>query len=199
MEPPGIRSQTSALSLEEWASLPEEVPGELVDGALAEEELPSYVHEFVIAWLLHALLGWVLPRGGFAGGSEAKFAVAAGRGRKPDLSVYFPGRRPPATARLISTPPDIVVEVVTATPADARRDRVDKLRDYARFGVRYYWLVDPELRTFEVLELGADGRYVHALAEELGVVSPPGCEGLRIDLSALWTEVDRLLAGGAGA
>lgn len=189
----------SAISLEEWASLPEEVSGELIDGALTEEESPSYVHEFVIAWLLHALMEWVLPRGGFAGGSEAKFAVAAGRGRKPDLSVYFPGRRPSATARLISTPPDIMVEVVTATPADARRDRVDKLRDYARFGVRYYWLVDPELRTFEVLELGADGRYVHAIAEEVGVVFPPGCDGLAIDLSALWAEVDRLLAGGVGA
>jgi hypothetical protein len=47
------------------------------------------VHEFVIAWLLHAVLGWVLPRGGFAGGSKAKFAVAAGRGRKPDLSVLW--------------------------------------------------------------------------------------------------------------
>lgn len=175
--------------------MPEDVPGELVDGALSEEESPSYVHEFVIAWLLHALLGWVLPRRGFAGGSEAKFAVAAGRGRKPDLSVYFPGRRPPAMARLISTPPDIVVEVVTATPADARRDRVDKLRDYARFGVHYYWLVDPELRTFEVLELGADGRYVHAIAEGAGVISPPGCEGLAINLSMLWAEVDRLLSG----
>ena len=45
----------------------------------------------------------------------------------------------------------------------------------------------------QVLELGTDGRYVHAIAEEAGVVSPPGCEGLAIDLSALWIEVDRFL------
>ncbi|HZN95914.1 MAG TPA: Uma2 family endonuclease [Myxococcales bacterium] len=133
------------------------------------------------------------PEGRVRRQSGAKFAVAAGRGRKPDLSVYFPGHRPPATAPLIRTPPDIVVEVVTPTSEDARRDRVDKLRDYARFGVRYYWLVDPELRTFEVLEHGSDGRYVHATAEEAGVVSPLGCEGLAVDLSALWSEVDRLL------
>lgn len=43
-----------------------------------------------------------------------------------------------------------------------------------RFGVRWYWLVDPVARTFEVYELAADGRYIRALAAADGDVTPPG-------------------------
>jgi len=50
-----------------------------------------------------------------------------------------------------------------------------------------------ELRSLEILELGPDRRYVHALGATSGVIeSVPGCEGLRIDLDALWDEVERL-------
>jgi len=181
------------LSLDEWFALPEDEPGELVDGRLVEEEVSDYLHELLVMLLGRLLGNWISPQGGLVAGSEAKFAVGSGRGRKPDLTVYLPGSRRPPARGLIRVPPDIAIEIVSPTPRDGRRDRVEKLADYAAFGVSWYWLLDPQLRSLEVLELDAQGRYLHVLGASTGTLTKiPGCEGLTLDLDALWAAIDEL-------
>ena len=183
------------MTVSEWEALPEDESGELVDGLLVEEEVPDFIHEAVISWLLATFRTWVIPRGGYAFGSEAKFVVGPSRGRKPDVSVFFTrkGRIPRRGAGRAA--PDIMVEVLSPTPRDGRRDRVEKLEDYARFGVPFYWIVDPEQRSIEILERSVDGRYVHALGIlDQRVEQVPGCEGLVLDAGALWSEMDDLFA-----
>jgi len=181
------------LSLEEWFALPEDEPGELVEGRLEEEEVPDYLHELLVALLVRLLGNWTSPQGGLVAGSEAKFAVGAGRGRKPDLTVYLPGSRRPPARGLIRVPPDIAIEVVSPTPRDGRRDRVEKLADYAAFGVAWYWILDPQLRSLEILELDAQRRYLHVLGASAGTLENiPGCEGLKLDLDSLWAAIDAL-------
>lgn len=181
------------LSLDEWFALPEDEPGELVDGRLEEEEVSDYLHELLVMLLGRLLGNWIFPRGGLVAGSDAKFAVSTRRGRKPDLTVYFPGSRRPSARGLIRVPPDIAVEIVSPTPRDGRRDRVEKMADYAAFGVAWYWLLDPQLRSLEILELAAQGRYLHVLGASSGTLQEiPGCEGLALDLDALWAAIDEL-------
>lgn len=188
-EPPAERRITFA----DWISLPEDEPGELVDGRLVEEEVPDAVHEVIVAWVIRVLGGWLVPQGGLVLGSEAKYAVSAVSGRKPDASAYMPGSRKPPRRGPISAPPDLMVEVLSPSPRDARRDRVEKLYEYASFGVRWYWIIDPQGRTLEILELGTDHRYVHTRSAAEGIVDGlPGLDGLTLDLDALWSEVERL-------
>jgi Uma2 family endonuclease len=68
----------------------------------------------------------------------------------------------------------------------------DKKVEYAAFQGSYYWLVDPQARTLEVLELGADGRFSVALSAAEGVQVVPGCAGLELELGALWASIDAL-------
>ncbi len=130
--------------------MPEDEPGELIDGHLVEEEMPDAMHETIVSWLNALLRAWVVPRAGFVLGSGAKFRVSTGRGRKPDLTVYLPGGRVPPRRGVIRVPPDIAIEVITPTPRDERRDRIEKVDDYAAFGVRYYWIVDSHARTLAI-------------------------------------------------
>jgi Uma2 family endonuclease len=180
------------LTLEEWAAMDEDEPGELVDGRLEEEEVSSAVHEIVVMWLGRVLGNW-LGEQGWILGSDAKYAVGHDRGRKPDITVYLPGRNQKIPRNgALSTPPDIAVEVVSSTPRDERRDRIEKMAEYASFGIRFYWILDPRLQSLEVWEL-TDGRYARAAyATEGTMMNVPGCEGFSIDLDALWRKLSEL-------
>lgn len=181
-----------ALSMAEWAALGEDEPGELVDGRIEEEETPDAIHELAVTWLAALFRHWLRGEG-FVFGSEIKLALQR-TGRKPDLSVYFPGRNPPPRRGALLEPPDIVVEVVTPTPRDERRDRVEKMDEYGLFGVRWYWIVDPALASLEVFSLDADGHYKKVLGATGGAHPAPGCDGLVVDVGALWAELARLAA-----
>src|SRR5687768_7476407 len=83
------------LSDEAWIALDEDEPGELVDGVLVEEEMPDFAHDTTVAFLTWLLMSWSHENGGHVAVSEVKYLIRPGRGRKPDLSMYFPGSRPP--------------------------------------------------------------------------------------------------------
>lgn len=85
-----------------------------------------------------------------------------------------------------------VLPRASTSPDDRRRDRVEKLREYARFGVRFHWLLDPEARTLELLELGVAGSYTHPTDTAEGSMEVPGCSGLMLDLDEPRAEVERL-------
>ena len=105
--------------------------------------------------------------------------------------MVFLGERPKLLDALVRVSPHVVVEVLSPRPRDVRRDRVDKLADYGAARAKYYWIIDPQVRTLEIFELGARGRFSHALAAKEGrLARVPGCDGLKLDLDDLWAALD---------
>jgi len=80
---------------------------------------------------------------------------------RPDVVGFRRERLKDTETRPVTVVPDWVCEI--QSPSTARRDRVTKRHLYAKHGVSHYWLIDPDTRTLEALEL-RDGMWI-----ELGV------------------------------
>src|SRR5262249_25430488 len=56
---------------------------------------------------------------------------------------------------------DLVMEVVSGTPEDRKRDYVRKRREYAKARISEYWIVDPEDKEITVLTLEGKSYKIH--------------------------------------
>ena len=53
----------------------------------------------------------------------------------------------------ITGAPELMIEIVSPGHENARRDRVAKRQVYGKYGVKEYWIADPENRSLEVYRL----------------------------------------------
>jgi len=92
-------------------------------------------------------------------------------------------------AAFVALAPDWVAEVLS--PGTERFDRGDKLAVYAREQVAWVWLVNPRLRTLEILQLGSDGRWIlrGTYHGNIKVRAEP-FDAIEFDLGALWANVE---------
>ena len=105
----------------------------------------------------------------------------------PDLAGWRRERLPALPeAAWFELAPDWVCEVLSTSTA--RVDRVEKLPIYAAAGVRHAWLIDPDLRTLEVLE-NQDGRWLLLGARENdNPIQLPPFDAIAFPLSTLWAD-----------
>jgi Uma2 family endonuclease len=77
-----------------------------------------------------------------------------------------------------------VIEVLS--PSTAARDRARKAQLYARYGVRHYWLVDPDARRIECLELEGAAYAQRRWLDGDGVLESGLFAGLPIKGAMIW-------------
>ncbi|MFD0959717.1 Uma2 family endonuclease [Paenibacillus chungangensis] len=76
---------------------------------------------------------------------------------QPDVLMIHRSRLQIITKRGIEGAPDLVVEIVS--PGSRSRDRITKLRLYARHDVPEYWVIDADSLTLEQYRLIDGGQY----------------------------------------
>ena len=103
----------------------------------------------------------------------------------PDLLGWRRERIPrlPRGSSGIALPPDWVCEVLSHPEELAHR-----LPVYAREGIQHVWLVDPEVRTLEVLELDGPRYSLVALHSGSNTVRAEPFRALELPLRLLWAE-----------
>jgi Uma2 family endonuclease len=102
---------------------------------------------------------------------------------EPDLLYISAEKASMITETNIKGPPDVVVEILSE--GTRKTDEVTKRKLYERYGVREYWIVDPELETVKLYTLEKD-RYVKIaeLSKEANDrLTSPLLPGLQIPLT----------------
>jgi len=130
---------------------------ELHEGELSVTPAPSPKHQRVSGRLYRLLQTYVETRRlGEVLYSPIDCILSNTTIVQPDMAYLDTERQSAISGRGIEGPPTLVVEILS--PSTAQIDRGAKHQLYARYGVPYYWIVDPEARTIEAYRL-AHGMY----------------------------------------
>lgn len=172
---------------EDLDDLPEEVVGEILDGELNVSPRPDPPHTEAASELFGFLHGPFRRGNGGPGGWVILIEPKIRLGQDilvPDLAGWRVERfaSPPKGAYTVV--PDWVCEILS--PSTERDDRVRKLPIYAREGVRHAWLLDPSLRTLEVLRLHEGSWLIAGVYQSADRVQVEPFEAVEIDLTLIW-------------
>jgi len=103
---------------------------------------------------------------------------------QPDILFISKNSSEIITEENIQGAPDLTIEILSESTAG--RDRTLKKTLYAKYGVKEYWLVDPETKTIEVLGLTERGFIRKSYYREGETLTSPVLKGLRIDLKEVF-------------
>jgi len=139
------------------AEMPEtNQPCELWDGELIMSSAASFYHQEVTLRFCRQLYDWVTRHKlGKVVAGPIDMVLSPRRVTQPDVAYVCQARLDIITAA-INGPADLAAEVISL--GNRSRDRIEKRDLYEQYGVREFWLIDPEAQTVEVLSLES-GRY----------------------------------------
>ncbi len=176
------------VTYEEWLRLPEveDAVEEVVNGEIRIMPPAKWKHAMIVKRLTRALESQLDPAMVLV--QDSVFGLIIRKQplttRVPDLAVFETSTIVERDGYIHSAP-QLVVEVLS--PGNTRREREEKLGDYAAIGVPEVWVVSPEGQTIEVLYLeGGVLRSVQVLRE--GVVTPRHFPGVQVQVTAIWPE-----------
>lgn len=173
---------------QDYLLVPEE-PGyrfEVLEGELIKDPSPTTLHQFVSQSLFRKTCAYFekADPGGFAVYSPLDVTLGEATVVQPDILYIASDQRQIIHDTRIDGAPTLVVEILS--PSTRRKDSISKLQIYQKAGVRHYWLVDPEARTFHAFAW-RDGVYSLAASGETNdIVEHPDFPGLLITLQDLW-------------
>lgn len=162
--------EVQKLSYEDYALIPDDGRRhEILDGEHVMSPAPKTKHQRIVSRLDRSL-GTFVDERGMGEVFVAPFDVVLSEHDivQPDVCFVADDRLGIVDEDNCKGAPDLVVEVLSASTR--RRDLIGKRKQYERFGVREYWVVDPAVDAVQTFRPGADGRYerVGDLAAEAG-------------------------------
>lgn len=174
-----------AFSYEDYLQLPDDGKRyEVLEGELVVSPSPKRKHQRVVGKLFNYLTR--AEQAGYGEAYVAPFDVIFDPYNITQPDVLFVSRERLAilTEDNVQGAPDLVVEILSQSTRS--RDFGAKLRIYARHGVRYYWIVDPQADTLQPYEWREDGYHRRQLLQAGDTLTCPLFPGITTDIAALF-------------
>ena len=172
------------LTVRSYMSIPEgdDKRYELIDGELILAPSPVTQHHRISRNLLRALDEFVEPQSlGELFYAPMDVVLSDHDVFQPDISFISNNRLHIIGDRNIQGSPDLVIEILS--PSTETRDRDIKLEQYLRFGVREYWLIDPQERFSKPGD--TEFKTVRVYPEGTTATSPT-LEGIQVEVDRLF-------------
>ena len=147
---PSSQLKQSITSLEEYENLPEDVRAEIFEGQNQYMASPSQIHQTILLELSIVLNTYVKSQKGSCQVFPAPFDVKLNDKPliivQPDIMIICDKDK--LDGKRCNGAPDFIIEIVS--PGNSSDDYIKKLYYYKNYGVREYWIVDPNRRTVTV-------------------------------------------------
>ncbi len=158
---------------------------EILEGVLHVVPSPTIRHQRISRELEFIIHGYVIQNGlGEIFDAPLDVVFSSTSIAQPDLIFVSQARQLVITEKHIAGAPDLVVEILS--PSTSASDRVTKAQVYARYGVPYYWVVDPEKKAVEEFRLERGIYMLIRSWEDEEMFLPEIFPGLQVDLRKLW-------------
>ncbi len=159
---------------------------ELINGEIVKKSSPSLQHQRISRKLVVAIDNY-LTTNPIGEVFAAPLDVVLEEHEAPQPDIFFVSKDRDfvlneAEGVVIGTP-DLIVEIIS--PTSVRRDRYDKKELYERYGVREYWLVDPQNRSIEVFAFINNRYQLHSFADAEGKAISAVLPGFEVEVLVL--------------
>ena len=165
---------------------------EFTEGRLEFLPMPTEVHEAITRFLFLALYQFVDQRKlGEVYSNGIRLRVRPRKLRLPDV-IFLHRDHFHARHNRVWDGADLVMEVLSDSPADRQRDYEQKLVDYAEAKVSEYWIIDPERQAVVVHQLTGDQYSVHGEYGRGQVAISALLAGFAVDAGALFETAESI-------
>lgn len=151
---PALQSQIEITTWEQYEALSEDRRIEIFEGAVYDMASPSQEHQTILTELLVLLRNYVKSKGGSCAIFPAPFDVKLNDTPlivvQPDLMIVCDKNK--LDGKRCNGAPDFIIEIVS--PNNSADDYIRKLHYYKDYGVREYWIVDPQRQRVIVYYFG---------------------------------------------
>ena len=157
---------------------------DLIDGVIYMASPDSPESFSLNKWLMGLADDYVIEKDlGDIYGIRIAFRLDLDQSPEPDIGFIKKSRLHLVKKGFINGPPDAAFEIVS--PESIERDYFKKRRQYERYRVREYWIIDPMEQTITLLRLNKRGKYQEIKPTD-GIYFSKVIDGFWLDPNWLW-------------